>query len=120
MSDLRNLFKPEMFIYAAIAEPNREKQISDRSQEILNEALSESKPVYAYKNDPWWKPFGFDNQTPERSALLVCIEEIKPCEHEPCQRVTAQLSGSQYEEFYSHYSICRKCGGKLKAKWEAE
>ncbi len=52
------------------------------------------------------------------TALLVCIEEIqrKPCEHEPrIEHPMEKISGHKSV----HEGLCRFCGIKLKATWEA-
>lgn len=83
----------------------------------------EGKVVYSTTNDPWWKPFGFNNQ-PDNKALLIAIEPIEVCSH-PAERIFQQnyaVTGG--EGFQPGLNVTRAaylcaCGARVKpAKFE--
>lgn len=105
-------FTAEDFI-TATSEPQTPHSVA----ELANLKLQrEATVVYGSANHNKaifnWEVFGGDDGEHTHRALLICVEEIekKPCEHEP---VTA-FHGSDD----CFIPACRKCGVKLKAKWE--
>lgn len=114
MSNLRKLFTPEQF-RGAIGTPSAREYCSETAHAILNEALDKAVRVYGYKNSSnHWVLSDYQNRTPDtHQALLVAIEEIskKQCEHEPHEQ--------DYMDHKAYRNICKHCGAKLKAKWEA-
>jgi hypothetical protein len=60
-----------------------------------------------------WRDYENSDHEITHQALLVCIEKLpkKECEHEPA----VYLGGNNIEGYGAN---CKRCGVKLKAKWE--
>lgn len=117
------IFKPEMFeeVYAATSastiKRDTDKYESAKSaQKAFDEWLEKQVVVYSgwhktergHSTTDTWKTTYWDNKLSTHKAYLVCIEEIKECEHEPAD--------------YRGHGIwqCIKCNKQLKPKngWE--
>lgn len=112
-----NIFKPEMF------RPNRFDSVDsfvNQANEILNQWLKENGVrVSGRRFEGVWEmnQMMFDQPKPNdtHKALLINIEPIKECEHEP------RLDFRSYEYDPNESPIitnCKKCKVQMKAKWE--
>ena len=104
------VFKPEMF-----SKDFNTYGMAQTAQQIFDEWLEKQTVVFGFgAHDGWgWRTDSRNGET--KKAYVVCIEEIKECEHEP---VTFASQG--FGEIDFNLVKCRKCGKQLKPKngWE--
>lgn len=117
-----NIFKPSDFERTVMATSLSELradlnkfEASDRANKILNEWLKEnSVRVTGQKNISNGMTYSTTFQKSDtHTALLICIEPIKKCEHKEAVYVESHPNKTWFE--------CRDCGKALKPKgWEEE
>jgi hypothetical protein len=88
------------------------KTVNTRLTEWWSEVMKDAQVVYGCYKSVWYDEGGTGAT---QRALLIGIEPIKECEHEPDESLTESLRDLVY------VMRCRKCGVKLKSKgWIAE
>lgn len=113
-------FKPEDFEYNAkdLGEEGKYLRVGyavNIAQRIFNNWLSEQPVVYGpHMGNKWDRNLVKDRDAMQ--ARLVCIEEVKKCEHPPnkIKHLEARLHGNYTDKIlYTEFFEC-ECGAKVK------
>lgn len=104
--------KVEMFKTEDFADCFTDSHAAENANRIITERGVRVSGVLDQQGNWFFNQLNLASHT--HQALLVCIEELpkKKCEHEPADGIVHIINSG------TEYNPCKRCGVKLKAKWE--